>query len=112
MGVAGFAAIVVGGCEGVADPGGVADDLDGLVGEIDGDEVGGFVEEGCFEGGFVLDLAAGVTVGEFVENEGVKGCLVGIDESLAEGFDGGGHGLFVFGLGKDGCGDDGEEQRG
>jgi len=101
VGVAGFAAVVGGCAEGVADPGGVADDLDGLVGEVDGDEVGGFVEEGFFEGRFVLEVAIGVAIGEFVEDEGVEGCLVRVDEGLAEGFYGGGHGLFVFGLRED-----------
>ena len=75
--------------KGVADPGGVADDFDGLVGEIDRHEVGGFVEEGFFEGGFVLDIAVGVTVGEFIEDEGIEGGFCGIDEGFAEGFDGG-----------------------
>jgi hypothetical protein len=96
----------------MADPGGVAYDLDGLVGEVDGDEVGGFVEEGLFEGGFILEVAVGVAIGELVENEGVEGCLVGVDECLAEGFNGGGYGLFVFGLGEGGNGCDSEEQCG
>jgi len=104
VGAAGFATVVGSGGEGVADPGGVADDLDGLVGEVDGDEVGGFVEEGFFEGAFVLEVAIGVAIGEFVEDEGVEGSLVGVDEGFAEGFYGGGYGLFVIGLGEGGYG--------
>src|SRR5271154_4671472 len=43
---AGFAAIVGCGGQDVTHPGGIADDPDGLLGEIDGDKVGGFVEQG------------------------------------------------------------------
>jgi hypothetical protein len=85
----------------VADPGGVTDDLDGLVGEVDSDEVGGFVEEGFFEGGFVLEVAIGVAISELVEDEGIEGCFVGVDEGFPKGFNGGGYGLFIFGLGED-----------
>ena len=112
VGIAGFAAVVVGGGERMADPVGVADDFNGLIGKIDGNEVGGFIEEGFFEGGFVLDVAVGMTVGEFIDDESIEGGFIGVDEGLAEGFNSGSHCLLVLGLGKDRGRDNREEQRG
>jgi hypothetical protein len=96
VGGAGFSTVIGGGAEGMTHPGGIADDFDRLPGQVDGNEDGGFGKEGIFECRLILDKAVRVTIGEFVEDEGIQTGLVGIDHSLAQGFDGRGNGLFVF----------------